>query len=74
MSASTRPMAISDCVALDALRVDADLKGIAFISSQVHSYPQSIIIWRISDYQGIIRIYSRTTALAVAADVKNGGL
>jgi hypothetical protein len=28
-------MAISDCVALDALRVDADLKGIAFISSQV---------------------------------------
>jgi hypothetical protein len=28
-------MAISDCVALDALRVGADLKGIAFISSQV---------------------------------------
>jgi hypothetical protein len=35
MSASTRPMAISDCVALDALRVGADLKGIAFISTQV---------------------------------------
>jgi hypothetical protein len=35
MSASTRPMAISDCVALDALRVGADLKGIAFISSQL---------------------------------------
>jgi hypothetical protein len=35
MSASTRLMAISDCVALDALRVGADLKGIAFISSQV---------------------------------------
>jgi hypothetical protein len=28
-------MAISDCVALDALRVGAGLKGIAFISSQV---------------------------------------
>jgi hypothetical protein len=35
MSASTRLMAISDCVALDALRVGAGLKGIAFISSQV---------------------------------------
>jgi hypothetical protein len=35
MSASTRLMAISDCVALDALRVGADLKGIAFISSQL---------------------------------------
>src|SRR4029077_19355854 len=35
MSATTRLMAISDCVALDALRVGADLKGIAFISSQV---------------------------------------
>ena len=28
-------MAISDCVTLDALRVGADRKGIAFISSQV---------------------------------------
>jgi hypothetical protein len=28
-------MAISDCVTLDALRVGAGLKGIAFISSQV---------------------------------------
>jgi hypothetical protein len=28
-------MAISDWVTLDALRVGADLKGIAFISSQV---------------------------------------
>jgi hypothetical protein len=28
-------MAISDCVALDALRVGGDLNGIAFISSQV---------------------------------------
>jgi hypothetical protein len=28
-------MAISDCVALGALRDGADLKGIAFISSQV---------------------------------------
>jgi hypothetical protein len=28
-------MAISDCVALDALRVGAGLKGIAFISSQL---------------------------------------
>jgi hypothetical protein len=35
MSASTRLMAISDCVALDALRVGAGLKGIALISSQV---------------------------------------
>jgi hypothetical protein len=35
MSASTRLMAISDCVTLDALRVGADRKGIAFISSQV---------------------------------------
>jgi hypothetical protein len=35
MSASTRLMAISDWVTLDALRVGADLKGIAFISSQV---------------------------------------
>jgi hypothetical protein len=35
MSASTRLMAISDCVALDALRDGADQKGIAFISSQV---------------------------------------
>jgi hypothetical protein len=35
MSATTRLMAISDCVTLDALRVGADLKGIAFISSQV---------------------------------------
>jgi hypothetical protein len=28
-------MAISDCVALDALREGAGLKGIAFISSQI---------------------------------------
>jgi hypothetical protein len=35
MSAITRLMAISDCVALDALRVGADLKGIALISSRV---------------------------------------
>ena len=35
MLATTRPMAISDCVALDALRDGADLKGIAFISSQI---------------------------------------
>jgi hypothetical protein len=35
MSATTRLMAISDCVTLDALRVGADLKGIALISSQV---------------------------------------
>jgi hypothetical protein len=42
MSASTRLIAISDCVALDALRVGADLKGIAFISSQV------VVTYRVS--------------------------
>jgi hypothetical protein len=35
-------MAISDCVALDALRAGADLKGIEFISSQV------VITYRVS--------------------------
>jgi hypothetical protein len=40
MEATTRPMAISDCVALDDLRVGAGLKGIAFISSQVAGYLQ----------------------------------
>jgi hypothetical protein len=42
MSASTRLMAISDCVALDALRVGAGLKGIAFISSRV------VVTYRVS--------------------------
>jgi hypothetical protein len=42
MSATTRLMAISDCVALDALRVGADLKGIAFISSQI------VVTYRVS--------------------------
>jgi len=35
-------MAISDCVALDALRVGAGLKGIAFISFQV------VVTYRVS--------------------------
>jgi len=35
-------MAISDCVALDALRVGGDLNGIAFISSQV------VVTYRVS--------------------------
>jgi hypothetical protein len=35
-------MAISDCVTLDALRVGAGLKGIAFISSQV------VVAYRVS--------------------------
>jgi hypothetical protein len=46
MSAITRLMAISDCVALDDLRDGAGLKGIAFISSQVVP----------SEYQGVAHL------------------
>jgi hypothetical protein len=60
-------MAISDCVTLDALRVGADLKGIAFISSQVVDTYRVSPSGRISDDQEIIRIHDRTIALAVAA-------
>ena len=59
-------MAISDCVALDALRVGAGLKGIAHLISSC-CYSQSIITGRISDDQGIIRIQNRTIRSAVAA-------
>lgn len=60
-------MAISDCVTLDALRVGADLKGIAFISSQV------VVTCRVSSpdelatIKEIIRIHDRTITSAVAA-------